>query len=101
MNMVDRQAQPGGDAPRPTADLVRATQRGDSIALNELLDHLAPYAGRIYGPIALGRGADATQEALIAILRGLHTVRDPQALYGWVRIIATREAVRVAKDSTT
>lgn len=79
------------------AELVRAAQRGDTLALNDLLDQLAPYVGRICGPIALGNGADATQEALVVIVRSLRTLREPTAVFGWARTIAAREAVRVAR----
>ncbi|WP_342673791.1 RNA polymerase sigma factor [Actinospica robiniae] len=65
--------------------------------MNELLDLLTPYVTRLCAPIALQDGADAAQEALIAVFRGLRNVRDPQALYGWVRTTAVREAVRVAR----
>jgi RNA polymerase sigma-70 factor (ECF subfamily) len=78
------------------ADLVRAAQRGDTVAMNELLDGLAPYVGKICGPIALSDGADAAQEALIAIFRGLRGLENPAALFGWARAIAVREAIRVA-----
>jgi RNA polymerase sigma-70 factor (ECF subfamily) len=77
--------------------LVRAAQGGDTLAMNDLLDHLTPYVGRICGPIALSNGPDATQEALVAVFKSLHTLREPAALYGWVRAIAVREAVRVAR----
>lgn len=77
--------------------LVRAAQRGDTLAMNDLLDELAPYVGRICGPIALSSGPDAAQEALVAVFRSLRSLRDPAALYGWVRAIAVREAVRVAR----
>ncbi|WP_433437219.1 RNA polymerase sigma factor [Nonomuraea sp. CA-141351] len=80
-------------------DLVRAAQRGDTMAMNELLELLTPYVTRICGPIALADGADAAQEALIAIFKGLRGLREPAALYGWARAIAVREAVRVAKRS--
>src|SRR5690242_5143909 len=65
----------------------------------ELLDVLAPAVGRWCGPIALQDAPDATQEALIAVFRGLRGLRDPAALYGWARAIAVREAVRVARRS--
>jgi len=39
--------------------LVRAAQRGDALAMNDLLDLLAPYVGRLCGPIALQEGPDA------------------------------------------
>ncbi|MFE7391903.1 RNA polymerase sigma factor [Streptomyces sp. NPDC057582] len=77
--------------------LVRAAQRGNTIAMNELLDLLIPYAGRICTPIALADGPDAVQETLVAVFRGLRTLKEPAALYGWVRAIACREAVRVAR----
>jgi RNA polymerase sigma-70 factor (ECF subfamily) len=77
--------------------LVRAAQRGDPMALGELMEVLAPYVGRICGPIALQDGPDAAQEALITILRGIRGLREPAALFGWARVIAVREAVRIAR----
>jgi DNA-directed RNA polymerase specialized sigma24 family protein len=75
-------------------DLVRAAQGGDSMAMAELLDVLAPYVARLCGPIALDDGADAAQEALITIFTQLGQLREPAALFGWARVIAIREAVR-------
>ena len=77
--------------------LVRAAQSGDSVAMSRLMDELAPYVGRICGPIALDSGADAAQEALIQVFRDLVGLREPAALRGWVRRIAVREAVRHAQ----
>ncbi|MFD7987191.1 RNA polymerase sigma factor [Kitasatospora indigofera] len=87
-----------GTDSRPQVDpaLVRAAQRGDPIALADLMDLLAPYVGRICGPIARQDGPDATQETLIVVLRNIGQLRDHTALFGWVRAIAVREAVRVA-----
>lgn len=79
--------------------LVRRAQRGDTLAMNELLRILAPYVGRICGPIALSAGADAAQEALVVIFKSLRGLREPAALHGWVRTIAVREAVRMARAS--
>ncbi len=78
-------------------ELVRNAQRGDALALSALIDRLAPFVGRICGPIALEHGEDAAQEALIAVLRDLPALREPRALYGWARRIAAREAVRHAQ----
>lgn len=78
-------------------ELVRSAQRGDALALSALVDRLAPFVGRICGPIALEHGEDAAQEALIAVLRDLPALREPRALYGWARRIAAREAVRHAQ----
>lgn len=77
--------------------LVRAAQRGDQIAMAELMDLLLPFVARWCGPIALQDGVDAAQESLIAIFRGLPGLRQPAALFGWARAIAIREAVRIAK----
>jgi RNA polymerase sigma-70 factor (ECF subfamily) len=79
------------------AELVRNAQRGDALAMNQLLDALAPYVGRICGAIALEAGDDAAQETLIAVFRRLGSLKEPDALWGWVRTIALREAVRVAR----
>lgn len=87
------------DAPADTSSLTRAAQRGEGLAINELLDVLAPYVRRMCGPIALEDGPDAVQEALIAIFRNIGQLREPAALFGWARAIAVREAVRVAQRS--
>ncbi|MCY0920655.1 sigma-70 family RNA polymerase sigma factor [Streptomyces sp. H27-G5] len=77
--------------------LARAARAGNTLALHDLLDHLTPYIARICVPIALADGPDATQEALIAVFKALRSLRDPETLYGWVRAIAVREAVRIAR----
>ena len=83
-------------------DVVRAAQRGDPAAMDELVRALVPYVGRVCGAIALDRGDDAVQETFIAVLRGLRGLREPAALHGWVRRIAVREAVRQAtRDGRT
>jgi RNA polymerase sigma-70 factor (ECF subfamily) len=84
-------------SPEVTPDLLRAAQHGDTRAMNDLLDILSPRVRRWCGSIALQDGPDAAQEALIAIFRHLHSVRDPASLHGWARVIAVREAVRVAR----
>jgi DNA-directed RNA polymerase specialized sigma24 family protein len=76
--------------------LVVAAQRGDTRAMNALLDRLAPFVGRLCGPIALQDGPDAMQDTLTTVFRQLRKLRDPEALFGWVRVIAVREAVRIA-----
>jgi RNA polymerase sigma factor (sigma-70 family) len=88
----------GRDRDETGAIVVRA-QHGDILAMDELLDLLAPYVNRLCGSIALQDGQDAAQEAMIAIFRGIRQLKEPAALFGWVRAIATREAVRVAARS--
>ena len=57
---------------------------------------VTPAIAPVCGAIALDCGDDALQETLIVVLRRITTLREPQALIGWARRIATREAVRVA-----
>ncbi len=64
--------------------------------MNQLLRELAPFVGPICGAIALDQGEDAMQETMIAVARNLGSLREPAAVRGWVRRIATREAVRIA-----
>ncbi|MFJ5880209.1 RNA polymerase sigma factor [Kitasatospora cineracea] len=94
-------AAPDAAGPRPpwetAAPLVAAAQAGDALALDRLLTLLLPYVTRLCGPIALADAPDAAQEALIAVLRGLPGLADPRALYGWVRTVTVREAVRTAR----
>jgi RNA polymerase sigma factor (sigma-70 family) len=79
------------------SELVQRACGGDTLAMAELLDRLAPYVARICGPIALSSGADAAQETLIAVFQGLRSLSRPEALHAWVRVIAVREAVRIAR----
>ncbi|MDJ0383656.1 sigma-70 family RNA polymerase sigma factor [Streptomyces sp. G-G2] len=77
--------------------LVRAAQDGDVIAMQDLLAVLAPYVGRLAGPIALDDGPDAAQEALTVIFKNIGHLHEPAALFGWARAITVREAVRMAR----
>jgi RNA polymerase sigma-70 factor (ECF subfamily) len=76
--------------------VVRAAQRGDPEAMDALVRALLPYVGRICGAIAMDKGDDAVQETMIAVLRNLGALRQPEAVRGWVRRIAVREAMRQA-----
>ncbi len=93
--------EPSGPDTSPSSvtnsDRIRAAQRGDVIAMSELLDALMPLVGRLCGSIALDAGPDAAQETMIQVMRDLKSLRDPGALTGWVRRIATREAIRQAQ----
>ncbi|EST36105.1 RNA polymerase sigma factor [Streptomyces roseochromogenus] len=83
--------------PQLLARLVEGAQCGDALAMDELLGVLAPYVGRICGPVALQDGADAAQETLIAVFRSIRQLKEPAALFGWVRAIAVREALKFAR----
>jgi RNA polymerase sigma factor (sigma-70 family) len=101
---MDGEGPPASAAAYPPGVLgeqLGAAQRGDTLAMNDLMELLAPFVSRICGPIALSHAADAAQEALTVVFRRLPTLRDPAALHGWVRAIAIREAVRVAQRYVT
>jgi RNA polymerase sigma-70 factor (ECF subfamily) len=85
-----------GDAER--SRIVRAAQRGDAFAMDELITLLTPYVGRLCAGIAQEDAADAMQEVFIAVFRNIGRLERPEALFGWVRTIAVREAVRVARE---
>jgi RNA polymerase sigma factor (sigma-70 family) len=77
---------------------VSAAQRGDALALDRLLDELAPYVRRLCVRIAPATADDATQEALLAVFRGLPSLRAPEAIMTWVRSVTVRTAIRLARQ---
>jgi RNA polymerase sigma factor (sigma-70 family) len=77
---------------------VSAAQQGDALALDRLLDELAPYVGRLCRRITPAAADDAAQEALLAIFRGLPSLRAPEAIMTWVRSVTVRTAIRVARQ---
>lgn len=97
----DAGAEPEADAAVLLgAQLVERVRAGDDpAAMQELLRFLEPYVGRWCGPIALQDGPDAVQETLLIVFRRLRQLKKPAALLGWVRMIAIREAVRLAARS--
>ena len=79
-------------------DKVAAAQHGDALALDRLLDELAPYVRRLCTRIAPATADDATQESLLAVFRGLPSLRAPEAIITWVRSVTVRTAVRLARQ---
>lgn len=77
---------------------VSAAQQGDALALDRLLDELAPYVRRLCARIAPAAADDATQEALLAVFRGLPSLRAPEAIMTWVRSVTVRTAIRLARQ---
>jgi RNA polymerase sigma-70 factor (ECF subfamily) len=76
-------------------DLVRAAQRGDAGAIDELIDALHPLVRRISARVAGSEADDAAQEALLAIFRDLPALRTPEAIVSWVSAVTARIAARV------
>ncbi len=75
-----------------------AAQQGGALALDRLLDELAPYVRRLCARIAPAAADDATQEALLAVFRGLPSLRAPEAIMSWVRSVTVRTAIRLARQ---
>lgn len=78
-------------------EVILAAQRGDALAMNDVIKALSPYVVRVCESITYTDGADAAQETLIIVMRNLTALREPRALVGWVARIATRQAVRAAQ----
>jgi RNA polymerase sigma factor (sigma-70 family) len=78
---------------------VAAAQQGDALALDQLLDELAPYVRRLCARIAPAGADDATQEALLAVFRGLPSLRAPEAIMTWVRSVTVRTAMRLVREA--
>jgi RNA polymerase sigma factor (sigma-70 family) len=78
---------------------VAAAQQGDALALDQLLDELAPYVRSLCARIAPSSADDATQEALLAVFRGLPSLRAPEAIMTWVRAVTVRTAMRLARQA--
>lgn len=77
---------------------VAAAQHGDALALDQLLDELAPYVRRLCARITPAAADDAAQEALLAVFRGLPSLRAPEAIMTWVRSVTVRTAIRLARQ---
>jgi RNA polymerase sigma factor (sigma-70 family) len=81
-------------------DLARRAAGGEDAARDELLRELRPLVVQT-ARLIVGSGSaaaeDAAQDALVDVLRGLESLRDPRAITAWACRIATRRAVRVAR----
>lgn len=85
------------ELPATVTALLPRAQAGEQQAMNDLLTQITPYVARVCSSVAHHHSSDAAQEALLAIYRGLTSLREPAAFYGWVRSVTVREAVRTVK----
>lgn len=79
--------------------IVVGAQQGDAIALDQLLDELAPYVRWLCASVAPELVDDATQEALTAIFRNLRRLRAPEAILSCARVITVRAAMEAAREA--
>ncbi|MFK4150152.1 RNA polymerase sigma factor [Streptomyces sp. NPDC004065] len=82
---------------QPVDKLILSAQAGNRRALNDLLFHITPFIRRLCSSVDAAHRPEAVQESLLAVFRGLRTLREPAAFYGWVRAVTVREAARVAR----
>jgi len=82
----------------PTAEAVRAAQRGDRQAFGRLIEDYEP---AVYATVfrRLGNHAEAQelcQDVFIQAMRKLGQLDDPRCFGGWIRSIAARMAINYA-----
>jgi RNA polymerase sigma-70 factor (ECF subfamily) len=80
--------------------LARRAIEGDRVALEELLRALGPEVVRT-ARLVVGAGAwaaeDAAQEALIDVMRGIGSLREPEYVRAWALRVAATRALKVAR----
>lgn len=112
IELVGAGAHPVGAGPFPggervvamvvgDGELVRAALAGDASCLGLVLErHRAEMRAVAIGVLGYGPAAeDAVQEAMVTALRSLGSLRDPDAVGGWLRAI-TRNACRMQVRAT-
>lgn len=79
----------------PDAELVARVGKGDGAALEEILRRYQPTIHAVCSRIVIDRGGadDATQEALLAVARGIRRFDGRSALSTWIYRIATNAAL--------
>ena len=81
-------------------DLARRATAGETAAADELLRELEPLVVRTVR-LVVGSGSwaaeDAAQDALLDIDRGIHALREPQAVKAWALRVATQRAIKVSR----
>jgi RNA polymerase sigma-70 factor (ECF subfamily) len=81
--------------PSDDATLIRLVRRGDREAMARLCETYWPVAWKGAYAVLLDRALadDATQEAMLRVLRGLDTFHESRPLTPWVRRIAVNQAL--------
>jgi RNA polymerase sigma factor (sigma-70 family) len=88
-----RPPAPGDDLER----LVAMASAGHRPAWNELVERFEPYLLRVARAHGLSseQAEDAVQETWIRLLRNIGSLREPQALGGWLKVTVRRESLRI------
>ena len=83
----------------PSADTVLRAQAGERDLLEHLVAQVHPHLRRFAGSLCSSRedAEDAVQEAMLALLRSIGTLRSPAALAAWTFRIINRECQRLLR----
>lgn len=82
------------------SELLGKAQAGDTGALHELIDEFSPLLWHVARAQGVDRetAADTVQTTWLRLLGSLSTIRQPEALAGWLVITTKREAWRVRSN---
>lgn len=84
---------PAAETVKPEAMLVGRICAGDQEAFNELYKMFAPMIhGIVLARVPRDEAEDIVQNVFLSAYRNLHTLRDPNAVGGWLAMIARNRA---------
>ncbi|WP_340539026.1 RNA polymerase sigma factor [Nocardioides sp. GXZ039] len=85
------------DASAPLTSLVSAAQEGDPHAWNAIVDRFLPLVEAIVRRHRLSEadGDDVSQTVWLRLVEHLDSLREPDALPGWIRTTARHECLRL------
>lgn len=77
----------------PEPEIIRAARDGDQEALAELISGCLPLLYNIVGRALNGHPDvdDVVQETVLAVMRGIGSLRDPEAFRSWLVAVAVRQ----------
>jgi DNA-directed RNA polymerase specialized sigma24 family protein len=81
------------------ADAIRRHRAGDREAMADLARIVSPWLHALARGFGLSAHSteDVVQATLLAVLRGVNSIRSPEAGLAWLAVTARREAIRVAQ----
>jgi RNA polymerase sigma-70 factor (ECF subfamily) len=86
--------------PDDLTELARAARSSDAAAVDQFLEAVQPIVVRAVR-LVVGSGSpiaeEACQDALLDIVRGLHSLENPERARAWAMRIAMRRAVRASR----
>ena len=96
----DTKATAKNETPRLEARLVDRIREGDEDAFNELYRMFAPMVhGIILARVGADNADDILQEVFISAFRNLNSLRDKNAVGGWLAMIARNRSTELFRSS--